>query len=789
MIVVVLEMWKVASLLLLIFSMASAEICPIEECDICLWNEAVCRTNSSTEPIPQNLRENTTYITIKWYSGPPLELTPAMFRRYSNLSNLFLSGNFVGIASQTFANLPLKLVSITHTNISVIAPDAFGSRTILRELFLSYNKFTAFPVSIFKSLFNIIKLDFSFNPIEICSPNITSIGKEFEQMNKLSHLYLSGIGSSHQSCPNIGADFFAPISHLSYVLNATDSCLFTGNLSAVQYLRRMQVLDLSSVYPFTECPARVKGLLDNLPKSSQLRILYARDWRTYNSIPNVTCTIVPETIQGLNSTRSKVFKRLDFERSDMALGKTLPDDMFVNMNTLQEVNLGFAGLEKISDNALRGVDIITLSLDGNPFGTRTFNLGHPQQTFYIKSLSLSNVGIRSDGKILYNLYSFLNTLPYLETLDISHNLIADLPCFIFESNPLSSKFHIDTCVAIENNSSKHTHLSSIDLSGNLLTKLGSDRMESACRQLPQLQTFTAESNRLSDISGLCTSIEELYLKNNIIGYYPQDTFPRLKQLANLKRVDLSFNSIKFLPSDIFEKMKSLSWLIIQGNPISALPDSIFAQNSQLDKVDLSNCFLVDFGATIDAVKILPKLKYLYIKYNQYKTFVPSAVRVVEHELPSLKSLSIIGNPFDCDCHVNQLQDWLRSSNTIIDVKNISCGGPEDSADARPVYSYQPPPFKCKIQLPLIIAGAALGCLLLLLLLCSPCIRLRWFIARRKVVFPALKEALREIRHSHSCLYDAYICYDSGSDTDTQWVGENLVPNLEGTDHQANQVIG
>ena len=775
----------ICTCLVMLVAHGSAAICKVIGCKLCDTKQAVCDTNSSTGPIPQNLSPSITYLNIKRYTGPPINMTPAMFERYPNLSSVLLCGNFIGIESKTFAaQSKLRYVSITYTNISALPADAFGNTTHLQKLVMHHNKFNAFPLSLFKSLVKISKLDLSYNPVDVCKPNVTSIGYEFAQLKTLMHLSLEGIGSAETNCTNIGDDFFKPLAHVSYLLNISRSCFLTGSTAIFNNLHKVQLLDVSATYPLTECPRHIGEFLTHLPANSALQSLLAGNLRSQITAFSENCTILPSTLQGLNSTKLKNFQQINFDGCDSAFGNTLPGDIFSNMNALEKVHLSFTGIEQISPNALRGVDIIELYLDGNPLGTRPFDVGEKRGQWYIETLSVSNIGIRSDRYMVYNLYKFISNLENLSKLDLSNNLIAELPCFT--SKPINySQFSVADCVKVED---QETSIETLDISGNLLETLSESRMITACNVMPDLHALRAESNRLHDVSGLCTSIENLYLANNYLGWYAVTSlYPRLKQLTQLKRLDLSRNSIKYLDPDVFSKMESLNTLIMQDNPLTTLPDIVFSTNSELVKIDFTSCFFVDFGSIMKPMKKLGKLNHLYLKYNQLQSFAPSIIDIVESDLKSLTSFSILGNPFKCDCNIGGLQNWLGTSKKVIDVMNITCGGQEHAADTISIFDYYPPLFRCKILLPLIIGSAVLAFCLLVLLACLPCICMRWYISHRKIVLPVVKKALKEIRYGYRCDYDAVICYDFSSDEDKQWVVDHLIPELEGDEQHPGNV--
>lgn len=252
----------------------------------------------------------------------------------------------------------------------------------------------------------------------------------------------------------------------------------------------------------------------------------------------------------------------DEEKSNQFGGLEVLD---LHGNQLSEIPIGFRRLERLQ----------TLNLSKNKL-----SLDALEVICQIKNLRELNLASNAlAGTLLENIGQLTN----LEVLDISSNQLEALPSSIAKLTKLKklnvsgnkfSGLSFGSLISIvEINASRNKlagtlittggafeHLQNLDVSGNMLEAISSG-MDVSMRNLLAL---TVDGNRLSSLPDISSMyrLATLTASGNKLVEFPAG----FDQLASIKNVDFSNNSIKTIPEAI-SQMESLASLNLTGNPL------------------------------------------------------------------------------------------------------------------------------------------------------------------------------------------------------------------------------
>lgn len=270
------------------------------------------------------------------------------------------------------------------------------------------------------------------------------------------------------------------------------------------------------------------------------------------------------------------------------LSCNLLTDFKVYLKTLESLNLNFnllSHIDFISESNVSNLNELLLS--GNDLTLFPDNI-------QLNSLTILNI---SFNKIQGNLPDFSKITPKLEILDFSYNEISTFPsslpttiklirgCHnkITEIPPLDKYTSLESLVVEENQIQKISSLpSSInDISFDFNSLNNDDSLEF---NLPKINKLLMTNNNLTEIPDFhqCTKVQYFTMSYNRL----TDSFDVKNLAKSIIRLDLSCNSIKFVPPELFTSLPELKQLFLFQNEIGELPVEL--EQSSLTILNVSN---------------------------------------------------------------------------------------------------------------------------------------------------------------------------------------------------------
>uniref|UniRef100_A0A8C3HC79 Slit homolog 1 protein n=1 Tax=Chrysemys picta bellii TaxID=8478 RepID=A0A8C3HC79_CHRPI len=177
---------------------------------------------------------------------------------------------------------------------------------------------------------------------------------------------------------------------------------------------------------------------------------------------------------------------------------------------------------------------------------------------------------------------------------------------------------------------------------------------------------------------------ELRLNNNEISVL--EATGLFKKLPHLKKINLSNNKVTEIEDGAFEGAASVSELHLTANQLESVRSGMFRGLAGLRTLMLRNnrisCIHNDSFTGLRSVRLLS----LYD--NQISTIAPGAFDTLQ----SLSTLNLLANPFDCNCRLAWLGDWLRRRKIV--TGNPRCQNP-DFLRQIPLQDVAFPDFRCE----------------------------------------------------------------------------------------------
>ncbi|CAH1243047.1 IGFALS [Branchiostoma lanceolatum] len=302
----------------------------------------------------------------------------------------------------------------------------------------------------------------------------------------------------------------------------------------------------------------------------------------------VTNFTVTSAIQ--NSTAATI----DLSNSSIT---SIPPDFFKNQSDLQQVDL--------SNNQIS-------FLNGSIFAPLV----------NLETLLLSNNAIRI---ITPEVFRNLTNLMFL---DLSQNALKDLPENLFVDN---------------------TNLEVLGLDGNNISAVRRDTFTglSSLKQL-FLNTSGLSSIHSSSFAPLL-DLEELYLQENNVtfrGLFRAISADIFRSLENLQVLDLSKNSIRFLPDNMFVELIKLEVLHLDGNDFRTVRENSFTGLRSLLKLFLNNTGLSAIHPSSFVAMV--ELSELYLQDNNVECLPWDAIEELNLTVLDMGNIDLGSAECSCD---------------------------------------------------------------------------------------------------------------------------------------------
>ncbi|XP_055716156.1 chaoptin [Phlebotomus papatasi] len=572
---------------------------------------------------------------------PKTNLGPEDFFDFGvELENLKISGgNLKSVKSNTFRHIRgIRRLDLSDNAISTLETDAFLEiGHALQSLKMSHSfasSFTTLPRDVLKYLTSLRELDISNNKLKSISDttfhflrNLQYLNVQDNQIEQIVkgtfqgdiHSNLETILMGYNSIKYIPQHSFVDLENVRNII-LSDNQIEKIERRAFMNLHQLRVLNLRG----NKLTSISDEAFQNLPETEIIDLAYNSlnyfDFEFFDQVGTLSTLKV-------NVSHNKINYLFD-NKTFFSPGREYGSQYHSNIKVL---DLSGNNITDINGGYFRPVEISLTHLylnKNNLMNTTRSVLGNLQHLHW---LDLSH------NQIIDLDYDTFRNTRKLQYIDMSHNRVADLPTELFK--------YI-------------TELRVVDLSNNYIRSLpenlffddGLEKLDLSYNWLIKVPV-----NAMSNVAALTLCYLDLS-HNQIATIHNVDLSTKFRSLSYL---DLSDNHLLRLEDAAFATLPRLSTLILSNNAALEVTGKVFIglENSlmdlQIDNVslmtfpDLPFTFLKRLSISHNELPSIPpdlalnvsSLRHLDLSYNDL-----SAVPLITHSLPQLKSLNLAGNP-------------------------------------------------------------------------------------------------------------------------------------------------
>ena len=199
-----------------------------------------------------------------------------------------------------------------------------------------------------------------------------------------------------------------------------------------------------------------------------------------------------------------------------------------------------------------------------------------------------------------------------------------------------------------------TKLEVIDLTNNQIQEI----QGKSFHKVPRVKRLILNHNDLYIVSTMnhprifsnFVNLEELHLTNAFTEQVDSKWY-----LTDLKNIFLS------------SELKKLQKLHLEQNEIWEIKDKdMFCDLPALLDIHLGDNQLTDISFSLDC---LERLRYVDLSYNKFRNIKQSTLNLIDKVFAGTdKKIDLHGNPFHCDCEMNELYDWLKLKGKLVETE-------------------------------------------------------------------------------------------------------------------------
>ncbi|XP_066574328.1 toll-like receptor 3 [Amia ocellicauda] len=659
-------------------------------------------------------------------------LTETVLQSCTNLTQLNLSNNRLKIKGEPFKSLQhLKKFDVSHNGLTSVKlgtqPQLWG----LEELILSGNLISVIKKDDFSYLNNtflrILKL--SSLPLKTLEPGC------FQHIGGIQDLVLDGSNLNNplvvKLCSELTGTGIRNLSlqstSLSTLLNTTFNGLKSTNLS---------VMDLSRNQMSTIHDGSFQWLHNLQYLSLEENNLKHLTKDTFLGLGNLIFLNLKKTLMKHKSTPYPIIDNFAFQ-------------WLVNLQSLSMESSAFREVKENTFTGLKSLTYLSLSWCSTTLSTITNTTFASLSQSPLKILNLTATDISHLGNGAFS------NLRNLSKLYLGHNFISQtLTGSEFEGLNSIEEIYLSFNKQINLTPTSFIHVPTLRTLMLGRTQFGSlDLDPSPFSPLKNLSILDISNNNLANInSGLFSSLQNLKilkLQHNNLARLWKNANPGgpalfLKDLPQLRVLQMDSNGFDEIPSDGFRGLFQLQELDLSLNNLQVFPESVFDD--------------------LTSLKVLKLQKNLITSVTE-QVFKPA--------FSHLSTLHLEKNPFDCTCDsIAWFVNWLNLTNTSVPQfdSQYVCKTPSHYFNIS-ITHFDPSP--CKNLAPfeafVFTSSVVLTFMVATLLIHFQGWRIKffWNVSINRVL--GYKEIdLGEKRFE----YDAYII---NSQDDFEWVENNLIP--------------